>query len=99
MDSSHHSEYLGDLLTETELRDDLLVRFRVVRLEVVQKATTAAHHHEEATAGGMVFLVILEVLGQLTDTLAQNGDLDLRASGVVGVGGVLTDDLLLSLGC
>jgi hypothetical protein len=70
-----------------------------VRLEVIQEATTAADHHEEAAAGGMVFLVRLEMLGQLTDPLAQNGDLDLRASGIVGVGAILTDDLLLSLGC
>jgi hypothetical protein len=41
----------------------------------------------------------LEMLGQFTDALAQDGDLDLRASGVVGVGTILTDDLLLSLGC
>jgi hypothetical protein len=70
-----------------------------VQFEVIQKATTPAHHHQKAAAGSMVFFVGLEMLGQLTDTLAQNGDLDLRATGVIGVGAVLTDDLLLFLGC
>jgi len=89
----------GNLFAQTELRDHVLVRFRIVLLEVVKQATAAADHHQQAAAGGVVFLVGLEVLGQLTDALAEDCDLDLRAAGVVVVGTVLTDDLLLSFGC
>jgi hypothetical protein len=39
------------------------------------------------------------MLGQLTDALAQDRVLDLRAAGVIVMGAVLADDLLFSFGC
>ena len=40
-------------------------------------------------------LVLLEVLGQISDTLAQQSNLDLRRAGVTFMGRVLSDDFLL----
>ena len=42
-------------------------------------------------------LVLLEVLGQISDTLAQQSNLDLRRAGVTFMGRVLSDDFLLFL--
>ncbi len=42
-------------------------------------------------------LVLLEVLGQISDTLGQQSNLDLRGAGVTLVGSVSLDDFLLFL--
>ena len=45
----------------------------------------------------MIVLVGLEVLGQISDALGEQRDLDLRGTGVAFVRRVLADDFLLVL--
>ena len=75
-----------------------LVTFGIVQLEVVQQAATLADQHEKTAARTMVLLVRFEVLRQLTNTLAQQRDLDFGAARIRGVRPVLVDEgfLLLS---
>ena len=66
----------GDrLAAEAEATDDLPVALDVVVADVVEQPSATADQLEEATAGVMVALVHLEVLGQVDDALAQDGDL------------------------
>jgi hypothetical protein len=41
----------------------------------------------------MVVLVLTEMLGEMVDPLAEQGDLDFRRTGIAVVGAVLGDDL------
>src|SRR5271165_6885226 len=70
------------LLADPQLSDHFAVAVRIVRLQVVEQAAALAHKHEQAAAGGMIFLMRLEVLGQLADPLAQNRDLDFRGTSI-----------------
>jgi hypothetical protein len=53
-----------------------LVALGIVFLEVVEQATPLADQHEKAAARAVVFLVRLEVLRQLANTLAEQCDLN-----------------------
>ena len=56
---------------------ELPVTLDVVVLHVVEKAAAAPDEHHEASPGMMVVLVDLQVLGQVSDSFAQQSDLDL----------------------
>jgi hypothetical protein len=71
------------LLADAKLLNDSFVAFGVGLSEVVQQAATLADHHKKTAPGGMVLLVGLEVLGQLADPRAQDGDLNFRRSSIV----------------
>ena len=70
------------LLTDSKFLDDVFVSISIVRLQIVQQATPLADHHEQTPPGGVVLFMRLEVLGQITDPLTQNCNLDFRASGI-----------------
>jgi len=77
--------------------DYVLVALGIVVLEVVEQATTLADHHQETAAGGVILLVRLEMVRQLTDSLAEHRDLDLGATGVVIVGAEPGNDVCFTL--
>ena len=85
------------LLTDTEFLNHVLIPLRIVRLQIIEQATSPAHHHEKPTAGCVVFDMRLEVLGQLADPLAQDGNLDFRAAGVLIVSLVSRNDVCFLL--
>ena len=71
------------LLADAELLNDGLVAFGIGFSEVIEQAATLAHHHEKTPPGGMILLMGLKMFGQLTDPGAEDGDLDLRGTGIV----------------
>lgn len=79
------------LLADAEFPDNRFVTLGIVFLKVVEQTTPFADQHEKPAPGGVVFLVRLEMIRQLTNTFAQNRDLDFRAPGVGLVGTVLVD--------
>jgi hypothetical protein len=58
--------------------DDSSVSLDILFLEIVEEASTLTNQHQQPSARVMVFGVNLEMLGQVADPLAQNGDLYLR---------------------
>ena len=86
------------LLAEAKSLNNRLVALGIVCLEVVKQTATLADEHEKTAARAMVFLVRFEVIRQLTNSFAQQSDLDFRAAGIGGVSSVLIDEgfLLLS---
>ena len=85
------------LLANAEFADNVFVSFGVVGLQVVEQAATLADHHQETAAGGVILLMRLEVLRQLTDSLTKHRDLDLGATGVVIVRAEPGNDVLFTL--
>ena len=69
---------LLDVVAECRALDELTVLDDVVLLDVGEETTTLTNEHEQTTTGVEVLLVGLHVLGQLLDTLGQDGDLNLE---------------------
>lgn len=76
---------------------NLLVFLRLVHAEVVQQFAALSNHAEETAAGGVVFLVLLEVIREHTDLLGEDGDLNLRGARILIVDLGIRDQLLLGL--
>src|SRR5262249_13935362 len=66
-------------------------------VQVVQQPAALTHEQQQATTRVVVVLVLLEVLRQVADAVAEQRDLDLGRTGVALLGRVLRDDLLLGL--
>ena len=87
------------LLTDAKLGDNGAVTLDVLLSDIVQQTTTLTDELEQTHAAVVVLLVHLQVLGELVDALGEDGDLDLRRTGVGLVGLVVDDDSsLLVLG-
>ena len=78
--------------TETQTLDEVEVTSLVIVLQVAQQAAALADQLEQTTTTVVIVLVGLEVLGELSDTLGQQGDLDLGGAGVPFGECVLSDD-------
>ena len=70
---NHPSFFLSRLSTETELLDDLTVSLNVHRLEVIQDLAALTDEAEKGTTGDHVLLVLLHVLGKVSDTATPPG--------------------------
>ena len=73
------------LLADAEFGDDGFVALGIVSLEVVEQATPLADQHEKAAARAVVLLVRLEVIRQLANAFAEQGDLNFRTPGIARV--------------
>src|SRR5215510_3501310 len=74
------------------------VALRIFPLEILDQPPPLADQHEQAPSRVMVLGVLLEVLGESIDALAQDGDLNLRGSRVPLMRLELLDQVLLLLG-
>ena len=80
------------LLADTETGDDGTVTLDVGFDEVVEKTLSLTDHLEKAASGVVVVLVLLQVLGEVVDSLGEDRDLHFGRTGVALVNGVLFDD-------
>lgn len=83
---------LNKSATETQTLDEAEVASLLAVLQVAQQAAALADQLEQATTTVVVVLVGLEVLGELSDALGQQGDLDLGGASVSLRDCVLSDD-------
>jgi hypothetical protein len=88
---------LDRLFTDAKFLDDVFVTLSIVHFQIVQQAAALADHHKKAAPGGMVFFVVLEVLRQLSNTLAEYGNLDFRAARIRLMRTEAVDDVGLAL--
>jgi len=65
------------LTTQAETIDDLVIALNIYALEVVQKTPALRDHLEQAAPRMVIFLVRLEMLGQLVNALAEQRNLHL----------------------
>ena len=87
-----HTTLFSDLLADTQLGDQGTIALDILLHEIVEQAAALTDHLVQTAAGVIVLRVLLEVLGQLSDTLGEDGDLDFRRTGVSLVGAVGFDD-------
>ena len=65
------------LATQAETADDLVVTLYVLALQVIQQTPALRDHLEQAAPRMVIFLVRLEMLGQLVNALAEQCNLHL----------------------
>jgi len=87
------------LAAQAELADEFVIPFDVSTLEVVEHTPSLRDHLEQPPARMVVFLVSLEVLGQLVDALREQRDLNLWRTRVAFVRLVLVDYSFLYFRC
>jgi hypothetical protein len=75
--------------------DQRIVAIHILALEIVKQRTPLVDHLQQAAARMVVLVVRLEVSGQRVDAAGEDRDLDFRRTRVVGLAGVVLDDLLL----
>jgi hypothetical protein len=80
------------LVTETQIRNEAPVPFRIGPLQVFQEAAAAANHFQEAAAAVVVFLMLIEVGPKVVDSGRQEGNLDGSAATILFVELELLDD-------
>src|SRR5437867_1156989 len=88
---------LSTSLTDAELVDDRAVSFLVGLLEVIEKATAASDELEQAAPAVVILRVRLEVLGQISDAVRQEGNLHLRRSRVIVMRAILRNQIRFML--
>jgi hypothetical protein len=70
------------LFAQPELLNQRPIPLDILVLEVVQEAPPLAHQFDQSPAGVVVFGVGLEMIGQVTDALAQDGHLYFGGAGI-----------------
>src|SRR5579872_3209805 len=89
---------LEHLTTDAQALDQVLVSFRVTAFQVFQKAAAPRDHRQQSPAGMMIFTVRLEMILELQNALAQEGDLNFGRSGVRLVNAKGCNNLFLGIG-
>lgn len=87
------------LLSYAEAFDDGTVTLDVVLKKIVKELSSLTDHLLHTSAGVVVLRIASKVLGELGDSLGENGDLNLGRTGVAFVNGVLLDNALLGFLC
>src|SRR5882672_3819497 len=85
-----------NLLADAESRDDALVTFKVLALQVIQQPAAFADHLDQSEARVIVLGMGPEMVGQLLDPLGEDGDLDLRGACIRVVRAKIVDDVGLA---
>ena len=80
------------LSADPKFRDDRAVTFDVGAVKVVEQAAALTDHLVHAKTAVIVLRMDFQVLGELTDALGEDGDLDLGGSGVGLVSAVVLDN-------
>ena len=87
------------LATQPQLGDEGSIPLDVLPAEVVEETTPFSDHHQESATTVMVVLVLTEMLGQVVDPLAEQGNLHLWRACVALMSAELGDDLGGCLHC
>ena len=86
------------LLTQTEGLDEFTIASDVLVVEILQELTTTTYHLGQCTSGTEVLVVLLQVLGEVLNTIGEQGYLALNRTCVLSVFAILAENLsLLSL--
>jgi hypothetical protein len=87
------------LTPQAKTIDNLVITLNVYALEIVQKTPALRDHLEQAAPRMVIFLVRLEMLGQLVNALAEQCDLNLGRTRITFVCTKFPDDSFLGFFC
>ena len=68
---------LTSLLAESEGLDQGAVALDVTLAEVLQQLTTTTYHHGKAACSSVVLAILLQMLGEVRNTISEQGNLTL----------------------
>src|SRR5262245_24193160 len=88
----------GWLLAKPQVLDQLLVALEVLALEVIEQTPAQADHAQETAPRVVVLGVRLQVLGEMSDALGEERDLNLGRPGIAFVLPVFLDRLAFAYG-
>ena len=75
--------FLRNSVAKLQLLRDRVIAGRVGLVEIIQQTAALTHHFEQTTPRAVVFQVLLEVLGQMVDTLGEQRDLHVSGTSVL----------------
>jgi hypothetical protein len=81
------------LAPQTKGFDDGTVALNIVAFNIIEQPSTLTHQHQKSPPGVVIFLVNLQMLGQVRDSMGQKTDLNLRRTGIAIVLLVFFDEL------
>jgi hypothetical protein len=71
------------LFAQLQAADQLAVAVDIFFSQVAEQFSALAHKLEQSVSGMKVMLVLFKMFGEILDPVGQQGDLDLRGSGIV----------------
>ncbi len=80
---------------DTQFGDEAGVALFALSPHIAEQTLSATDHLQQTLSRGIVVVVLLQVAAELRDALAQHRHLNLRRTGVGGMGLVSVDQLLL----
>ena len=83
------------LLTQTQSLHNSTITIDIVGVEILQELTTATYQLCQRTSSNIVLVVLLQVLGEVLDTIREQCNLALSATSVSGALAKLGEDLSL----
>ena len=84
---------LRRLFTQAESFDNCTIAGDVAALQVVEQGATLTNQTSEGTLGAVVLAVLLHVLSQVTDAVAEQSNLALSAAGIGSALAILAKNL------
>lgn len=73
---------IENLLAQLQLARDRHVPAVVGLVEVIQQASALADHLQQSTTGAVIFVVLLQVLSEMIDSLREQSNLNVGTAGV-----------------
>ena len=73
------------LFADSQFGNHFAISLDVVPSQVIEQAAALADNLQQAAPGRMIFLVCLEMLGQVRDSFAQNCNLNFRGPRIGGM--------------
>ena len=73
------------LVAQLQFLRDRLIAGQINGLQIIEQAAALADHQKQATARAVIFLIRLQMAGQMVDPLGQQRDLDIGRTGVLRV--------------
>ena len=70
-------------MSEREADEQALVELVVRALSIIEELTAAGHQHEQTATGGVVVLVLSEVLSEVGNTLGKDSHLESGGASVL----------------
>lgn len=65
------------LFTKSESLDECAVALNVALAKVLQQLTTTTYHHGKAACSSVVLAILLQMLGEVRNTISEQGNLAL----------------------
>jgi len=70
-------------MAQLELLRNRLITAHIRILQVIQQPTSLTDHHQQPASRTVIFLVLLQMFGQVIDPLREQRDLDVRRASIL----------------